>query len=633
MANEDKVRVKFPISAKLILIIGTIIILSLGVITLLVSYFVTSDVRIKAENNNFTINSRSANVAESNLTLIRSNVFMLLDLLSRVDDDEEEVRTMSLFFSRNAHIGAVILLSQNEGSYKYDSQLINTNFFIQADNVVSDIDDFMTAESEVVDKSFKGEVNVLNASPFFDSASIAFITPWNDTGLPQVAVVIASSEFLSESFGAASTSSSFIVNSFGDLLVHPDFELVKANANFSNYPLFQQMVTNNDNNRQVLFDDGDGVEYFGAYEKLSIGGLAVMTIVPSAIIYESVINTTKRNIYLTIAVLCIAVLFIWIYSKSISVPLGKLTAATEEIERGNYNVSIQAKSHDELAVLSHSFTQMSRGLAERERLKDSFGRFTNKELAEKAMKGELALGGESKVVTTFFSDIRSFTAISEKLTPDEVVEFLNAYMTRMVKCVNATHGVVDKFIGDAIMAVWGAPNTSGDPRKDALNCICAALMMRSALYEFNKGRGGDHKPIIKIGCGINTGPVIAGQVGSDDRMEYTVIGDSVNLASRTEALNKPFGTDILITENTYNLVRDYVVVEEMPSVHVKGKAAPIKMFAVVNVPSVRGIAGAGEKGPTSIAQVRRVLGIPTPDLANVNTDEEEKKYSFGDKKK
>jgi adenylate cyclase len=241
------------------------------------------------------------------------------------------------------------------------------------------------------------------------------------------------------------------------------------------------------------------------------------------------------------------------------------------------------------------------------------------------MKGELALGGETKPVTIFFSDIRDFTSISEKLEPNEVVEFLNAYMTRMVECVNKTGGVVDKFIGDAIMAVWGAPISSGNPAHDAFNCVRSALMMRLVLKEFNKNRGGDKKPIIKMGCGINTGKVIAGQIGSNQRMEYTVIGDAVNLASRTESLNKPLCTDILITENTWHLVDKYFITEEMPLVTVKGKEKPVRMFAVINI---RAKQGKAQPHPETLAQVRELLGMEAPDLSKVVLDAEETKYKI-----
>jgi adenylate cyclase len=186
------------------------------------------------------------------------------------------------------------------------------------------------------------------------------------------------------------------------------------------------------------------------------------------------------------------------------------------------------------------------------------------------MRGEIKPGGLPKHATIFFSDIRGFTEKSENFThvfggeaPGRIVRWLNAYFTRMVECVVETGGVVDKFIGDAVMAHWGTAYTAGSPEKDAFNCVKAALRMRRALLEMNKDRKADDaaNPPIRIGCGINTGMVIAGQIGSDERMEYTVIGDPVNLASRTEALNKPLGTDILITEDTYTLIGKYFITE------------------------------------------------------------------------
>jgi adenylate cyclase len=172
------------------------------------------------------------------------------------------------------------------------------------------------------------------------------------------------------------------------------------------------------------------------------------------------------------------------------------------------------------------------------------------------------------------------------------------------------------------MAHWGTAFTAGSPAEDAFNCVKASLMMRAALGEINSTRkkGDPENPTIRIGCGINTGIVTAGQIGSDQRMEYTVIGDPVNLASRTEALNKPLGTDILITENTWELIGDKFITEEMPPVTVKGKEKPVRMFAVINMKTV--------PGPKTLAEVRTLLGIPAPDLSKVNTDGEEKKYKI-----
>jgi adenylate cyclase len=248
----------------------------------------------------------------------------------------------------------------------------------------------------------------------------------------------------------------------------------------------------------------------------------------------------------------------------------------------------------------------------------------------------------------FFSDIRSFTAISEKLSPQEVLEFLNDYMERMVACVISTGGVIDKFIGDAVMAHWGAVESAGSPARDALNAVRASLMMRASLANFNRGRGGEKRPLIRIGCGLNSGHLVAGQIGSDERLEYTVIGGTVSLADKTETFNKVFGTEILITENTWRLVRNCLVTEEMPPVTVNGKN--VRIFAVINMadpemaeellrdaakipkmnPEInRRCLGPG--GPQTLKELRALLKMETPDLKNLDLEDGEKKYRIAAK--
>jgi adenylate cyclase len=198
---------------------------------------------------------------------------------------------------------------------------------------------------------------------------------------------------------------------------------------------------------------------------------------------------------------------------------------------------------------------------------------------------------------------------------DRIIYWLNNYFTKMVECVEKTNGVVDKFIGDALMAHWGTAYSAGNPRVDAFNCVKAALMMRKVLYFMNRERKSKDpaNPVIHIGCGINSGIVTAGQLGSDKRMEYTVFGDPVNLASRLEVFAKSLGVDIIISENTWNLVGDKFVTEEMPSVKIEGKEKPVRIFAVINF--------YGEpKGPQNIDEVRSLLDIELPDLEKLDVN-------------
>lgn len=616
--------VKFPLGIKLVTIISVLVLLSLGTITVLVSHFVRDDTQITAEGSNHTINSQEATSAESELSTIRSNVFLLLDMINAAGYGGAMARqSQAFFYERNQNIAAIVIPGEIE--------LINNRFFLANEIDVSLLTDYLATSPDLLERARNGEIFLENVAPNFGIPVIAMYYPWLESGKSQAVVILFSTENLTNAFGGTtsnkSISQTFMLNDKGDLLIHPDFELVKSGANMAEHPLFKEMQSRGDDNRQIIFKEAKK-KYFGSYNKLSIGDAGVFTYVPQEVVFAAVNQTTFTNVMLTLAVLAIAVLFIWFFSKTISNPAKKLAAAAKEIEEGNYEIQLKPQTNDELGVLTKSFVDMGKGLAERERLKDTFGRFTNKEVAEKAARGEIAIGGERKECTIFFSDIRGFTAIRDKLSPEEVVGFLNVYMGLMVECIVQEGGTVDKFEGDAIMAIWGAP-LSGEPKDLALRCVRAALRMRKSLQAFNSDRDGTAKqPIIKIGCGINSGPAIAGQIGSKQKMEYTVIGDAVNFASRTESLNKPLGTDILITENTWSLIKDEVLVEEMPSVTVKGKEGPCRMFAVVNLPKATDIPGCGDSGPKTMAEVREMLGIPTPDYAKVNLDAEEQKYNI-----
>jgi len=201
-------------------------------------------------------------------------------------------------------------------------------------------------------------------------------------------------------------------------------------------------------------------------------------------------------------------------------------------------------------------------------------------VTEELLKNEVGLGGKRKNVTVFFSDIRGFTDMSEKNTSEEIVSMLNEYFEVMVHVINKNGGVVDKFIGDAIMAVWGVPN---EDENDAINAVKACLEMRLALNTLNESRINRGLVPIKIGMGLHSGEAISGQIGSSERMEFTVIGDAVNTASRIEGSTKSFGTDLLISTEVVSKIGDRYLLVQAGSAKVQGKKDQLTLFKVRGV--------------------------------------------------
>jgi adenylate cyclase len=217
------------------------------------------------------------------------------------------------------------------------------------------------------------------------------------------------------------------------------------------------------------------------------------------------------------------------------------------------------------------------GLKERDKVKNILNKFHGSSITEDLLKNDIGLGGTRKDVTVFFSDIRGFTKFSEGHTPEEVVTMLNEYFQIMVSIITTNGGVVDKFVGDAIMAVWGAPNST---ENDQLMAVKACLEMRVALAELNERRMARGESEIRIGMGLHSGPAISGTIGSTERMEYTVIGDTVNMASRIESSTKAFGADLLVSEDVVRPINSDFIFELAGTAEVKGKSEPIKMYKV-----------------------------------------------------
>ena len=471
-----------------------------------------------------------------------------------------------------------------------------------------------------LDEAFAGAPAACNVSPEFGSPVFALAVPYVMRAAGSADSVVVAFESLGQvetSLASRELYVNMLTGSGGEVIAHPDGNLVLAAGSLRESPIVRDSLSSSVDLKQMGYVEG-GKRYLGSYKRILSGALTVFSVVDEGAALAAVYQIQRRNIFIALIVLAVALILALFFSRTLTTPIKRLVAATARIREGDYRVSVDVANRDELGRLTTAFREMGEGLAERERIKSAFGKFVNKEVAERVARGEVSLGGETKEATIFFSDIRSFTEISENLSPHEVVEFLNDYMTRMVACVNTTHGVVDKYIGDAIMAVWGAPYSVGNDTENAVN---GALMMRRALAEYNASREGTTKPFIKIGCGINSGNIVAGQIGSLERMEYTVIGDAVNLASRIESLNKPFRTDILVSEESYGRVAGIFKVEPMKKITVKGKARPQQIYAVLgrlDDPAC----------PDCLDTVRRMVGWEVGPVEDVDAEAHEEKFKI-----
>jgi adenylate cyclase len=256
--------------------------------------------------------------------------------------------------------------------------------------------------------------------------------------------------------------------------------------------------------------------------------------------------------------------------RSLASSLGDLQRATERVRGGDYSARVPVVATDETGTLAQSFNTMTEGLDERERLRKAFGAYVDPGLAERVLKEGADLAGEELEVSVLFLDIREFTAFAERSEPKAVVALLNDLWELAVPVLLSHGGHANKFIGDGLLGVFGAPDYLADHAEHA---VTAALEIAALVRQRFEDR-------ITVGIGVNSGPVVAGTVGGGGRMEFTVIGDAVNVASRVEAATRETGDDVLITDATQQLLpAERFEFEERSSVSLKGRQVRVRLWA------------------------------------------------------
>ncbi len=333
------------------------------------------------------------------------------------------------------------------------------------------------------------------------------------------------------------------------------------------------------------------VSYFEAFD------WQVFVTVERSAFYDTVTVMIYRTLVIFLISLLAAIIMLMIFSSYLTKPLETVVDVIRNIISTNdLSSKVELLYNDETGTLGHYFNIMTEQLDmaydqmkryalqavvarhKESKIRNIFQKYVPRDVIDRFYSHpEGMLIGENRVLAVLFSDIRSFTTISEHLEPEEVVESLNKYFEIMVDTITRHHGIVDKYIGDAIMAFFGAPVPH---HNDALNAVKAALGMLERLGEFNEWQEKQGRPEFKIGIGLNYGPVTIGNIGSEKKMDYTVIGDMVNTASRMEGLTKLYKEPLLISESVYQMVREELPCRMIDKVIVKGKTESTKIYSV-----------------------------------------------------
>jgi adenylate cyclase len=296
-------------------------------------------------------------------------------------------------------------------------------------------------------------------------------------------------------------------------------------------------------------------------------------------IYLELEKLLLYNLVAFVISIFVAIIFAYFLSKLVSNSLSSLCHTVQTIGKGDFSARSSLDTNDEFSKLASAINTMAKGLEERERLKVGFARYVSQYALEELLKLDkpISLEGERKKVTLLFSDIRHFTSLAEELPPEDVLKLLNEYFTEMIEVIFNYGGTLDKFIGDGMMVEFGAPL---DDKLQELHAVLAAVHMQLHLDKLCDKWEKEGKKRLSMGIGIHTGLVVIGNIGSELRMEYTAIGDTVNVASRLERFTKKNEKPIIISKTVYEEVKNYFIFEDLKEIEIPGRKGMLQVYAI-----------------------------------------------------
>ncbi|MGE0763689.1 MAG: adenylate/guanylate cyclase domain-containing protein [Bdellovibrionales bacterium] len=570
---------RVPIAVKLIGLTAGLLFAVTVMIALQSSEYFEKEVRETHEQSNDRQAENRATQVEAILTSYLDKVRVVAALMSKnYTSEDERNEAMQLAFFGDRDLISVEILTLMDNREESTGRIINSKLLAGENQSMDFIETIRQVKPFPTKTIFAGEVVFINSSvpngiPML-TVGLPFVKDEYDQ-VSHIAVANIRLERIQKAFSGLQAAEIFLVDQNGAVIAHPDDQYTMNATQLNKNPLVDRVVKSKTrvNQMRSYVNPYDNKSYYGFANRTEYG-VSVVAQVPEEIILEPARLIRRKAFHTGGLVLSAALFLIFLFSITITTPIERLHDLTQEIAQGNFDVNAQAQitSRDEVGDLAASFDKMTSGLK-------ALVKTQGADVAQTLMDSDLEkLGGTKKQVAVLFSDLRDFTKFSEGHAPEEVVEMLNEYFEIMVGCIEKNQGRVNKFIGDAIMAMWGAPNSTGN---DEVLSVQAALDMRIELNKLNELRISRGQPPIKIGVGLHCGAAVAGTIGSRSRLEYTIIGDAVNQASRIEASTKAFGVDILLSHEIMQKVDLNFSTSYAGSAEVKGKAEPLKFFELV----------------------------------------------------
>lgn len=581
------IRPKFSLQMKMMTVISIILGVVVSIIIFLATYFFKKDNTLRVlETNLELVRIVELKVRADINSVVEKGKQLALVLNQEFKSERQKEFFIDQFFKNDNDFIYLGVYTEKNGEMVPRRQVYNQNYLQKVAIHESDILNVIERNSSHFIRSFEGASILLNTSPGFEEPTICIsIPPQEDSSERYVLVIMVKLQMILDAFNKSGIAETFMVDGNGTVIAHPKKDFVLSAKNLSELPITRSMLSGQTGNGQISFSVDDQ-KFLGSYQRLKLrfSNVGIISTIPEAKAFEAVYEIQERNIYIMLISLCSALIIVLIFAKTISKPVMKLLEETVKIAKGDFQVNIKSTTNDEVGLLSDYFVNMAKGLEEREKVKSILGSMIDPVVVGEAMKDLPALKrGSEKVITAFFSDVAGFSTISEQLTSVDLASLLNEYLSAMTTILQKHEGVLDKYIGDAIVGIFGAPV---DVENHYLKACKASIEMIAKLDDLRKywvknGLYSKEAQEMDVRIGLNTGPAKVGFMGTDSMGSFTMMGDTVNLAARLEAAGKDYGVNVLISDSVKKQVEMEMFTRELDRVRVKGKHEPVTLYELI----------------------------------------------------